>query len=264
MNLFQINKFAGAFLASILVIIVINMVGNLLIPGPGSGSPEADVVAEDSATLEVAVTASATDTAAPSSQEPAAAEPASDEPTLPILLNATSADEGRKSAKVCRSCHTFDQGGPNRLGPNLWGIVGAKIGGKEGFRYSKVLAGMEGEWGYAELFDFLADPRAFAPGTKMTQKVKKPEARAKVIVYLRSLSDNPLALPEIEIPKAPADAVPADVVPATMELEIPKSPTGEMPDNPELEVPPVPEIAAPEAAIEAPGDSEQPPTVYIE
>lgn len=119
--------------------------------------------------------------------------------TLAALLAEADAEKGRKIVKKCAACHDMKQGGPNKVGPNLWGIVGAGTASRQGFAYSGALAGLGGEWGYERLDAFLAGPKAFAPGTKMAfAGVKKPADRADVIAFLRTLGDNPPPLPAPE------------------------------------------------------------------
>ena len=118
--------------------------------------------------------------------------------TVVALLAAADATAGQSVAKKCKACHTFDQGGANKLGPNLWNIVNRQIAGTAGFKFSPALQGLSGEtWTFEALDAFLTKPKDYAPGTKMSfGGLKKPEARANLIAYLRSLSDNPAALPE--------------------------------------------------------------------
>lgn len=125
----------------------------------------------------------------------------SEEPevTLAALLPSADVAAGEKGAKKCAACHTFDEGGANKIGPNLWSILGREIGSVAGFGYSDVLAGMEEAWDYDSLDAFLAKPKDFAPGTKMAYAgMKKADDRADLILYLRSLAADPLPLPEAE------------------------------------------------------------------
>ena len=117
-------------------------------------------------------------------------------PSALALLATANTEKGEKLAKRCISCHDLAKGGPNKVGPNLWGIVGDKIAAREGFAYSSALAGLGGEWGYDELDAFLTKPKTFAPGTKMTfAGLKKPADRANILAYLRTLSESPVQLP---------------------------------------------------------------------
>ena len=100
-------------------------------------------------------------------------------------------------SRACGTCHSFDQGGPNKVGPNLWNIVNRPVAAAEGFRFSEALTGRGGEWTYEELNGFLAKPREWVPGTAMTYAgMRSPDDRANMVAWLRSLSDDPAPLPE--------------------------------------------------------------------
>lgn len=132
----------------------------------------------------------------------AGGEAKKDEPIdIGTLLAEADVKAGEASAKKCVSCHSFEKGGPDKVGPNLWGVVGRQIAGHGSFTYSDALKGKGGKWGYDELFAWLKSPKSFAPGTKMAfAGISSPKENAGVIAYLRSLSDSPLPLPA---PKAP-------------------------------------------------------------
>ena len=118
------------------------------------------------------------------------------DPTVIELLAMADTAAGRKVAKKCSACHDLAEDGPNKAGPNLWGVVGAAVASHQGYAYSDALAGLGGDWSYEALDSFLTKPRAFAPGTKMRfAGIKKPGDRANLIAFLRTLSDNPMALP---------------------------------------------------------------------
>jgi cytochrome c len=125
--------------------------------------------------------------------------PAPDAPIEPIAPLLASADvtAGAAAAKKCAACHGFDKGGANKVGPNLWDVVGGKHAHSATFAYSDALKKMaDQDWSYEELNKFLANPKAYAPGTKMSfAGIKKAEERAQIIAYMRSLSDAPKPLP---------------------------------------------------------------------
>lgn len=113
------------------------------------------------------------------------------------MLAAADVERGKSVAKACAACHSFDSGGKNGVGPNLYGIVGRKKQSTAGYTYSGDLAKQGGDtWTYAELAKFLWKPKAYAANTKMTYAgIKKPEDRAAVVAYLRTLADAPHAVP---------------------------------------------------------------------
>jgi cytochrome c len=124
-----------------------------------------------------------------------AAAPAGPQAIAPLLAKA-NADEGKKIAKKCESCHTFDKDGKNKIGPNLWGVIGRKHAGHEGFSYSAAMQATPGTWDYETLNKFIYNPRGYVNGTKMTfAGLKNDQERADVIAFLRTLSDSPKPLP---------------------------------------------------------------------
>ena len=113
-----------------------------------------------------------------------------------VLLAKADPKRGAKAFGKCKACHTPNKGGKNRVGPNLWNIVGRKMATGAGFNYSSALKGKGGEWTYKNIDAFITSPRKFAKGTKMTfAGIRKASERAAILVYLRSLSDSPKPLP---------------------------------------------------------------------
>lgn len=135
-------------------------------------------------------------------------EGAAAEAEKPIAFYLASADaaKGENVFKKCTACHNADKGGANALGPNLWHVLGEPVGKGKGFAFSDALAGHGGTWDWQNLSDWLANPKKFAPGTKMTfAGLSNPQDRADLIAFLNQHSDSPLPLPA-----APAeDAAPA-------------------------------------------------------
>jgi cytochrome c len=122
--------------------------------------------------------------------------------TTAELLAAADPVRGKKLAKKCLACHTLEKGQPAKVGPNLYDVVNGNIAHMAGFAYSDGMlekAKSGATWTYDNLLAFLASPKAFVPGTKMTfAGFNKPKDRADMVAYLRSLSDNPAALPAVK------------------------------------------------------------------
>ena len=181
-------------------------------------------------------------------------------PNLAVLLAEADAANGEQAAKKCAICHTFDKGGKNLIGPNLYGVLGRKVASHEGYEYSDALKAKDGEWDYVMIDDIIENPNAFAPGTKMALFAGLPDAgeRADVILFLRSKSDSPAPLPAAgEEAPAAEPAPPAEeetpAPPAEMPAAEPEAPAeSESPAEPE----PAPPAEAPPAAEEEPAPSE--------
>jgi cytochrome c len=182
------NKIAGAVLVAVLAVKVIDIAGS------GIYHPKK----LEKSVLEIEGVQEQPQAGTPSA-------PAEPENILPLLANADPA-AGKKSFTKCLVCHTDEKGGPNKIGPNLWDVVGAKKQHRDDYQYSGALAKVGGTWTYQEISEFITAPSKFAPGTKMTfAGDKQAKDRANIIAYLRTQSDNPKPLPSASEGQAPAD-----------------------------------------------------------
>ncbi|MDJ0943596.1 MAG: cytochrome c family protein [Kiloniellales bacterium] len=190
MDSLELNKIVAAILAAGVIAMTAGFFAGFVVPVAEAPEERAYVIAtpgEDEAVADA---------------EPAEAV----EESVMVLLASVDPVAGEKVSKKCTACHSFDEGGANRVGPNLWDIVGRQIAAVEGYGYSDALSGMSGEiWSYESLDAFLAAPKTWAPGTKMAYAgLKKVEDRAELIAYLRSLSNDPQPLPEPAPAEEPA------------------------------------------------------------
>jgi cytochrome c len=180
MESMEFNKIAGAVLGALLFAVGLNILAE--------GIFSAKLPAKPGYAVAVAET---------SASGPAPAEAAA----APIAerLKTASVEAGAKVFNNCKACHNAADGGPNQVGPNLWGVVGGPDAHMKTFAYSDAMmarAKAGDMWTYEELDKFLTKPSAYVPGTKMGfGGLAKPEDRANVIMYLHSQATNPVPMP---------------------------------------------------------------------
>ncbi len=115
---------------------------------------------------------------------------------LPTLLVSADVAKGERVARKCKSCHGFEQGGRNGIGPNLWDVIGRDRARIDGFNYSSAMRAFGGSWDFQSLSDYLENPKKFIQGTNMAfVGIKKPDDRANLLAYMRTFSDSPVDVP---------------------------------------------------------------------
>lgn len=185
MNSFELNKVLGAVLGTCLFLVAMHIASGAVFTPAAPAKPGYVIEVKE--------------------EQPAknAAAAPGDAPIAQLLTTA-SAQQGQSDAKVCTTCHNFGKGEGNKVGPDLYGVVGRQVASEQGFNYSAPLKAMGGTWTFDALNKWLLNPRNDVPGTLMTfGGVPSEKQRANIIAYLNSNSDKPEPLPKA------ADATPA-------------------------------------------------------
>jgi len=228
MDSFELNKVLGAVLGTCLALLSLNIAAGALFTPPHMEKPGYEIAVQEQAA------------AKPGEQAPA-------EEPLPTRLASADVKRGETSAKKCQACHTFAKGEPNRVGPNLYGVVGRKKDAAPGFNYSAAMKKQEGNWTPEDLDHFLTNPRAAIPGTAMTfAGLPRGKERADVIAFLNHNSDKPEDFSKLAA--APAPAKQATVPAGGDKPQDAKPQAAPQPANP-------PAAAAPEAPKAAPKEA---------
>ncbi len=180
MNSFEFNKIAGAVLGTALLVFGLSELAGIIYHTEAPERP-----------------GFAVEVAEASGEAGEAAAPEAPAVSLGTLLASADATKGQTVFKACAACHDVAKGGPNKVGPNLWGIVGRNHAAVEGFAYSEAMAAKSAEpWSYEALNEFMLAPKQAIPGTKMAYGGLKKEAdRANLLAYLATLSDAPVPFP---------------------------------------------------------------------
>ena len=192
----KIAYFVGSALAGLLVLVgLANAIGKFY--------PKGDESSDKGGQIQVTAVPVVREVARQAEKQPVVTpvsrEMEKPDASLSVLLARADAESGQESAKLCAICHTWTKGGGNRVGPNLYGIVGRDIARDPGFSYSPSLQQKGGRWSFNEMYEWIGDPGEWVPGNNMYKMgfagLKDPQQRANVIAFLAKQSDSPLPLP---------------------------------------------------------------------
>ncbi|CAN0503853.1 unnamed protein product, partial [Phaeothamnion confervicola] len=150
MDSFELNKVMGAVLGTCLALLSLNILAGTIFATHAPAKPGFEVAVQEEA----------------KPGKPGEAAPA--EEPLPVRFASADAGRGENAAKKCAACHTFGKGEPNRVGPNLYGVVGRPKASEAGFNYSGPMKAQKGNWTPEDLDHFLTNPKAMVPGTNMS------------------------------------------------------------------------------------------------
>jgi cytochrome c len=230
MDLWEGTKYAAAILAALLLAVVCDWLSGAMYPVPYLARAAYIVPGVAEPTVDLAelrrhwpqALASPADRARllgymhdmrqvaslnPAQQGGAAAAPTVEElPDFASAIPAANVAAGQETAQRCLQCHVWDKGGPNKIGPDLWGIIGRKRASHPGFDYSSAMTAKGGTWTYDEIFRFLRSPGRYIPGTKMSFiGLPRAQDRLNLIAFMRSWADRPPPLPPHKAQQAAAD-----------------------------------------------------------
>lgn len=196
MDSFEWNKIVGAVLGTLLFVVAVKIGSEMIFEVPMPLKPGYVVQGVPAA-----------------SRGTGPAQPAEEPlPDFGTVLAKADLTKGQQVAQRCQQCHDLSKGGPDKIGPNLWGIVGRARASRSSFSYSSAMASSHAPWTFEALFKYLKSPQAIVPGTKMTfAGLPSAQDRINLIAWLRTQSDSPMPIP----PPAPASAGKAPAAGAT-------------------------------------------------
>ena len=174
------NKIIVSIVLAVILILVINKIADVIFY----------VEKPEKSAYQVA---SITNVASTTSDE--ASSSSSESGDIMALFASTSAAEGAKVFKKCAACHSIAEGGRNKIGPALWGVLGRSAGSIPDYKYSKAMAAYGKNWSIKEMNGFLIKPKDWIKGTKMSfAGLKNAKERAAVILYMNENTNSPLPL----------------------------------------------------------------------
>ena len=182
MDSFEINKIIASILLTALIIIGIGKIVDILfyVEKPKLSAYKVEGIDQSSSGQQTSVKT----------------EKAVEAVDIKTLLAMGDLAHGEKVFKKCTACHMIAADGKNKIGPNLWGVIGRTAGAIDDYNYSKAMKAYAKEWTFEEMNSYLIKPQAYIKGTKMAfAGLRKEKDRASVILYMNSKSNNPKPLP---------------------------------------------------------------------
>ena len=174
------NKIVVSIVLAIILVFGINKITNVIyyVEKPEKSAYQVDSVADSGESTSIEMSSANLETG-----------------SILELFASTSAAEGEKIFKRCAACHSITQGGKNKIGPALWGVLGRKAGNISDYKYSKAIVAHGKPWSFEEMNGFLLKPKDWIKGTKMSfAGLKNANERAAVILYMNENTDSPLPL----------------------------------------------------------------------
>lgn len=195
MDSWEWNKIAGAVLGTLIFVLVIRFATEAMF--------EVEKPAKEAYHVEGVAVASTGGSAAAPAEEAL--------PDFGTVLPKADVTAGKVVAVKCEQCHDISKGGPNKIGPELWNVIGRPRATEPGFSFSSAMNGDHAPWTYESLFKYLKSPQSMVPGTKMSfAGLHSATDRVNLLAYLRTAEDSPAPIP----PPAPAKAADAAKPPA--------------------------------------------------
>jgi cytochrome c len=171
------NKIIVSIVFAVILVIIINKITNVIyhVEKPEKSAYQVATITADASKMNI--------------------ETNSESGNIITLFASTSAADGAKVFKKCAACHSISQGGGNKIGPALWGVLGRQAGAVSDYKYSKAMAAYEKAWSFEEMNGFLIKPKDWIKGTKMSfAGLKNAKDRAAVILYMNKNTSSPLPL----------------------------------------------------------------------
>jgi cytochrome c len=193
MDSWEWNKIAGAVLGTLIFVLVVKFTTEALF--------EVEKPLKEAYHVEGVVETASTGGAATPAEEPL--------PDFGTVLPTADVTAGKTVSTKCEQCHDISKGGPNKIGPELWNVIGRPRATEPGFSYSSAMSSDHTPWSYDLLFRYLKSPQAMVPGTKMSfAGLRSPADRINLLAFLRTQEDSPAPIPAPAPAKAAAPAAP--------------------------------------------------------